>query len=257
MPRLAANLSLMFTEFAFLDRFGAAARAGFKGVEFLFPYAWPATDIRARLEDAGLRLVLFNISPGHWDAGERGLAGLAGREDDFARALDEALNYAEILHCPRLHAMSGLNGQGACRDVLEANLDKASRAAASTGIEILVEPINTFDMPDYFLTRTGEAAEIIAAVGAPNLGLQLDLYHRHRMEGDVEGAIRRHAGIVRHYQIAGPPDRGEPIPSDLDVGDLFRRIDASGFDGWVGCEYRPRGRTEDGLDWISGLTQQN
>ncbi|MGD9668038.1 MAG: 2-oxo-tetronate isomerase [Hyphomicrobiaceae bacterium] len=255
MPRLAANLSLMFTELDFLDRFGAAARAGFRGVEFLFPYAWPAAEIHSRLEDAGLQQVLFNISPGDWDAGERGLAGLAGREDDFAHALDEALAYAETLRCPRLHAMSGLNGQGARRDVLEANIEKAALKAASAGIEILVEPINTFDMPDYFLSRTEQAADIIAAVGLPNIGLQLDLYHRYRMEGDAEGAIARYAGIVRHYQIAGPPDRGEPIPSDLDVSDLFGRIDASGYKGWVGCEYRPRGRTEDGLAWMRGVVQ--
>lgn len=253
MPRLAANLSLMFTERAFLDRFNAAAQAGFKGVEFLFPYAWTAAEIRARLDEAGLQQVLFNISPGDWDSGERGLAALAGREDDFSRALDQALDYAVILGCPRLHAMSGLVAQGARRDVLEANIDKAARAAASAGIEILLEPINSFDMPDYFLTRTAEAADLIAAVGASNVGLQLDLYHRHRMEGDAGSAIERYCGIVRHYQIAGPPDRGEPIPSELDVGAHFARIDASGFAGWVGCEYRPRGRTQDGLGWLAGL----
>ena len=250
MPRLAANLSLMFNELAFLDRFEAASRAGFKGVEFLFPYAWPAAEIRARLDRAGLQQVLFNISPGDWDGGERGLAGLSGREDDFARALDEALGYAEVLNCPRLHAMAGLNGHGARRDVLERNLDKAARAAASGGIEILIEPINTFDMPDYFLMRTQQAAEIIAAVGAPNLRLQLDLYHRDRMEGDVEAAVVQYSDIVSHYQIADPPDRGEPVSGDLNVGELFARIDASGFNGWVGCEYRPRGTTEDGLVWL-------
>lgn len=250
MPKLAANVSFLFTELDFLDRFAAARRAGFQGVEFLFPYAWPAAEIRARLDEAGLQQVLFNISPGDWDGGERGLAGLAGREDDFMRALDQALKYAEILGCPRLHAMAGLNGQGARRDVLEANLEKAASAAASCGIEILIEPINTFDMPDYFLTRARQAADIIAAVGAANLGLQLDLYHRHRMEGDVEGAIERYCGIVSHYQIADPPDRGEPVSGDFKVGDILARIDASGFDGWVGCEYRPRGATEDGLIWM-------
>lgn len=200
-----------------------------------------------------MQQVLFNISPGDWDSGERGLAALAGREDDFARALDQALDYAVILGCPRLHAMSGLAAHGARRDVLEANIEKAARVAASTGIEIVLEPINSFDMPDYFLTRTAQTADVIAAVGAANLGLQLDLYHRHRMEGDVEGAIDRYAAIVTHYQIAGPPDRGEPIPSELDIPALFARIDASVFDGWVGCEYRPRGQTEAGLTWLDGL----
>lgn len=250
MPRLAANLSLMFTELAFLDRFSAASRNGFKAVEFLFPYAWPASELRARLDDAGVQQVLFNVSPGDWDAGERGLAGLAGREDDFARAFDEALVYAETLQCRRLHVMSGLTAHGARRDVLEDNLDNAARVAASAGIEILIEPINTFDMPDYFLTQTKQAAEIIASVGASNLKLQFDLYHRHRMEGEVEAAIAKYADIAGHYQIACPPDRGEPVPSELNVGDLFARIDASGFDGFVGCEYRPRGRTEDGLGWL-------
>lgn len=253
MPRLAANLSLMFNEAAFLDRFAAAAAAGFAGVEFLFPYPWHADEIRSKLEASGLQQVLFNISPGDWDAGDRGLAAVPGREDEFARALDQALSYAEVLSCPRLHAMSGLIAHGARRDVLEANLEKAARVAATAGVEILIEPINTFDMPDYFLTHTQQAADIIAAVGADNLGLQLDLYHRHRMEGDVEGAIARYGGIARHYQIAGPPDRGEPIPSDLDVVDLFGLIDASGFAGWMGCEYRPRGDTLAGLVWRDGL----
>lgn len=253
MPRLAANLSLMFTELPFLDRFAAAARAGFKGVEFLFPYAIPAAEIRARLEDAGLELVLFNIAPGDWDKGERGLAALPGREHDFAHALDHALNYAAALGCKRLHAMAGLDAQQARRDVYERNLALASDRAASAGVTVLIEPINTFDMPGYFLTHTAKAAEVIAAVGSPNLGLQLDLYHRHRMEGDVASAIKGYESITRHYQIAGPPDRGEPIPSDLDVRALFAAIDATGYGGWVGCEYRPRADTESGLIWRQRL----
>ncbi len=256
MVRLAANLSLMFTEREFLDRFAAAARSGFSGVEFLFPYDWPAREIRARLDDSQLEQVLFNIRPGDFAGGERGLAALAGRESDFDRALDEALDYAEVLGCRQLHAMSGLVAHGARRDVLERNLEEAARRAAPAGIDILIEPINPIDMPDYFLTHTQQAADIIAAVGAPNLGLQLDLYHRHRVEGEVAGAIARYASITRHYQIAGPPDRGEPVPSELDVADLFARIDAMGYSGWIGCEYRPRGRTEDGLGWRDAVMRK-
>ena len=249
MPRLAANVSMLFTEHAFLDRLAAAAQAGFAGVEFLFPYAWQAADIKARLDDAGVELVLFNMSPGDWDNGERGLAALPGREGQFARALDEALGYAQALGCRRLHAMAGLTTAGANRETYLANLEIAARAAASAGIDILIEPINTFDMPGYFLTRTAEAAAIIRDVGASNLRLQLDLYHRHRMEGDVAGALRDYAPLVAHYQIAGPPDRGEPIPSELDVPALFGAIDDTGYAGWIGCEYRPRNGTLAGLSW--------
>jgi hydroxypyruvate isomerase len=208
MPRLAANQSLMFSELAFLDRFAVAGAADFQGVEFLFPCDWPAKDIRVRLNDAGLVQVLFNISAGDFAGGERGLTALAGREDDFARALHQALDYALVLACSQLHAMSGLVAHGAQRGVLETNLAKASDLAAPTGVDVLIEAINAIDMPGYFFTHRQQAADIIAAVGAPNFGLQFDLYHRHRVEGDAAGAIDCYAGIIRHYQIAGPPDRG-------------------------------------------------
>lgn len=249
MPRLAANLSFLFTELAFLDRFAAAAKAGFTGVEFLFPYAWPAADIRRRLDDHGLEMVLFNIAPGEWDRGERGLAAIADAEARFACALAQALDYAAALGAPRLHAMAGLDAHGARRETYLANLAYAAVQAAPFGIDILIEPINPFDMPGYHLTRTADAAGVIGAVGASNLRLQLDLYHRHRTEGDALGAVRDYAPLVGHYQIAGPPDRGEPIPSELDVGALFAAIEASGFQGFVGCEYRPRGDTVAGLGW--------
>lgn len=249
MPRFAANLSFLFTDLPFLDRFAAAARAGFKGAEFMFPYAVPAADIRARLDDSGLSLVLFNLPPGHWDKGERGFAALAGREDEFAAAVDLALTYAEALGCPRLHAMAGLATHGATRDAYVANLRLAASWAAPLGIDILIEPINTRDMPGYFLTRTAEARDVIAEVGAPNLGLQFDLYHRHLMEGDVEGAIAEFGPLARHYQCADPPDRGEPSKATLNYPRLFESIDASGYTGWIGCEYKPRGATLAGLDW--------
>jgi len=249
MPRFAANLSFLFTELPFLERFEAAAKAGFKGVEFMFPYATPAADIKSRLEATGLALVLFNLPPGHWDKGERGFAALSGREDEFASAVDLALSYAETLGCPRLHAMAGLATRGASREAYVANLRLAAAWAAPLGIDILIEPINTRDMPGYFLTRTADARDVIAEVGAPNLGLQLDLYHRHLMEGEVEAAIREYAPLVRHIQCAGPPDRGEPDAGALDYATLFRLIDALGYQGWIGCEYKPRGGTLAGLGW--------
>lgn len=256
MPKLAANVSFLFTELDFLDRFAAARRAGFQGVEFLFPYAWPVSEIKARLDDNGLTLALFNIAPGDWEAGERGLAALPDREPAFRRALDEALAYAAALGCPRLHAMAGLVDRGATRDVYVSNLAIASVAARDSAVDILIEPINTIDMPGYLLSNTGDAAAIIAEVGAPNLRLQLDLYHRQRMEGDVAEAISTFGHLVGHYQIAGPPDRGEPIPSELDVAALFAAIDASGYDGWMGCEYRPRNGTLAGLAWREGISNR-
>lgn len=251
MPRLAANLSFLFTELDFLDRFAAARAAGFSAVEFLFPYAYSARDLRQRLDDNGLELALFNISPGNWDAGERGLAGLPARTRDFRAAVEQALDYANALGCRRLHAMAGLAAQGADLATCVRNLAHAAERARPHGIDILIEPINTFDMPGYLLNATEEAAQIIAAVGLPNLRLQLDLYHRHRMEGDPLHAIRDYAPLVAHYQIAGPPDRGEPVPSDLDVPALFAAIDATGYDGFVGCEYRPRAGTLPGLVWTT------
>jgi len=254
MPRLAANLSLMFTELAFLDRFEAAAGAGFKGVEFLFPYDWHPQEIAARLDGAALEMVLFNLHPGAWDEGERGLAALPGRESAFRAALDEALRYAETLGCRRLHAMAGLESAGARRDVYVENLAYAAAAAAPHGIEILIEPINTIDMPGYFLTRTAQALDVIAEVGQPNLALQLDLYHRQRMEGQVLEGIAAARSRTRHYQIAAARDRGEPEAGDaIDFAAAFRAIDATGYGGWIGCEYRPRGGTLAGLDWTEQL----
>lgn len=249
MARLAANLSMMFTEVAFLDRFEAAAKAGFKGVEFLFPYAFEVNEIRARLDALGLQVVLFNLPPGHWDEGERGITALKGREDEFAAGVDLALRYAEALGCPRVHAMAGLVAHGADRGTYMRNLALASEWARGEGVEILIEPINTFDMPGYFLSTTEAASEFIKEIKVPNLGLQFDLYHRHRMQGGVIEAIAEFAPIARHYQCANPPDRSEPGRDVLDYARVFQAIDATGFTGWIGCEYKPRGNTTDGLGW--------
>lgn len=249
MPRFAANLSMLFTEVPFLDRFEAAAKAGFKGVEFLFPYAFDAGDIRSRLDANGLEVVLFNLPPGHWDEGERGITALKGREDEFAAGVDLALRYAEALGCPRVHAMAGLDAHGTDRDVYLKNLALAADWARGEGVDILIEPINTFDMPGYFLTTTEAARDVIREVGAPNLGLQFDLYHRHRMQGGVLDAIAEFAPIARHYQCANPPDRSEPQLDVLDYRRVFEAIDQTGFTGWIGCEYKPKGATLEGLGW--------
>ena len=249
MPRFAANLSMLFTEVPFLDRFEAAAKAGFKGVEFLFPYAFDVDDIRARLDQLGLKVVLFNLPPGHWDEGERGITALKGREDEFAAGVDLALRYAEALGCPRVHAMAGLDAHGTDRDVYLKNLTLAAEWARGDDVDILIEPINTFDMPGYFLTTTEAARDVIREVGAANLGLQFDLYHRHRMQGGVLEAIAEFAPIARHYQCANPPDRSEPAVDSHEYRRIFEAIDSTGFTGWIGCEYKPRGTTLEGLEW--------
>jgi hydroxypyruvate isomerase len=250
MPRFAANLSMLFTEVPFLDRFEAAAKAGFKGVEFLFPYAFDADDIRALLDRLGLEVVLFNLPPGHWDEGERGITALKDREDEFAAGVDLALRYAEALGCPRVHAMAGLDRHGSDRDVYLRNLTLAADWALGEGVDILIEPINTFDMPGYFLTTTEAARDVIQEVGAANLGLQFDLYHRHRMQGGILEAIAEFAPIARHYQCANPPDRSEPGVDGLDYRRVFEAIDRTGFKGWIGCEYKPKGSTLEGLEWL-------
>lgn len=249
MPRFAANLTMMFNEVPFLDRFEAAAKAGFKGVEILFPYEYAIDEIAARLKANGLQLVLFNTPPGDWNKGERGLAALPGREAEFEAALRQALKYAEALGCPRVHVMAGLVHHGASRASYIANLKKAATIARDHGVELLIEPINTRDIPGFFLNRTSEARAVIYEVGEPNLKLQFDIYHRQVMEGDVATAIREYAPLTRHYQLANPPDRGEPDEGELNYAWLFRLIDETGFDGWIGCEYRPRRGTIEGLKW--------
>ncbi len=258
MPRFSANLSFLFTEVPFQNRFKVAADAGFKGVEFLFPYEWPAEELAGLAAENGLEIVLFNIWPGDWDQGWRGLAGVPGQEQVFLERLDQALGYARKLGCRRLHAMAGLKAHGANYETLTANLRLAARQAAADGVIILTEPINRRDMPGYLVHRTSQARDVIAAVGAANLRLQFDLYHRHIEEGRVAEAIKEFGGMAAHYQIAAPPDRGEPVigSSDgggLDYAPLFKLIDDTGFDGWIGCEYRPRGETKAGLGWLKDV----
>ena len=254
MPRFAANLSMMYQEHAFLDRFGAAAKDGFKGIEFLFPYAHPAADIRARLTEHGLAQALFNGPPGDWDAGERGLASLPGRETEFKQGVASALEYARVLGNARVHLMAGLIRPGEerarQRETYVRNLAYAAKEAASAGVTVVIEPINTRDIPGFFLNRQDEAHAICAEVGAPNLKVQMDFYHCQIVEGDLAMKLRKYIAGVGHIQIAGVPERQEPDLGEINYAYLFRLMDELGYAGWVGCEYRPRGATGAGLGWL-------
>jgi hydroxypyruvate isomerase len=256
MVKFAANLSMLYTEHDFLDRFHEAAQDGFTAVEFLFPYAWPVAELAVRLRDAGLSQVLFNAPPGREDAGERGLACLPGREAEFRDGIARALEYAEGLSCPRIHVMAGLAPQGAnhtqLRDTYVRNLAWAAEAAAKANRDVLMEPINTRDIPGYFLNRQADAHSIVDEVGASNLKVQMDLYHCQIVEGDLEMRIRQYipTGKVGHMQIAGVPARHEPDTGEVNFPHLFRVLDELGYDGWIGCEYRPAGATRAGLGWL-------
>ena len=275
MPKFAANLSMLYNELPFLDRFEAAARDGFLGVECLFPYAWSAQEMAARLQGNGLRQVLLNAPPGGtdaassvaaWDSALRGTACVLGREAEFRQGVEMALAYAETLDCPRIHLMAGLVAPGVERDAVRAtyvaNLRWAAAQAAQAGRGVLIEPINARDMPRYFLNRQDHAHEIVAEVGAPNLQVQMDLYHCQIVEGDVATKLRQYlpTGRVGHIQIAGVPERHEPDSGELNDRYLLGVLDTvaaqCGWDGWVGCEYRPRrgavpGGTSDGLGWMA------
>jgi hydroxypyruvate isomerase len=259
MPQFAANLSMMYTEHDFLDRFAAAAEDGFRAVEFLFPYAYRAAELRACLDAHGLEQVLFNAPPGDWEAGERGFASQPGREAEFRGAIENALEYAVALACPRVHVMAGLVSADETAlhrarrlSTYESNLARAAAQARSAGIDILIEPINGRDMPGYLLSRQSDAHAVVERVGAPNLRVQLDLYHCQIVEGDLTTTLRRDLpkGRVGHLQVAGVPDRHEPDAGELNVRHLFSVVDDLGYDGWIGCEYRPRAGTSEGLEWL-------
>ena len=250
MPKFAANLSFLYNEHAFLDRFAAAAADGFRAVEFLFPYDETPARVAAAARAAGVAIVLFNLPPGDWERGERGLAALKGREAEFDAALAKALDYAQALGCPRVHAMAGRVEDGADFATYLANLRRAAPVAAARGIGLAIEPINTRDIPGYFLNRQDEAHAICAAVGSPALGVQMDLYHCQIVEGDVARKIEKFLPGVCHMQIAGVPDRHEPSEGELAYPYLFELIDRLGYAGHIGCEYRPRAGTSAGLGWL-------
>jgi hydroxypyruvate isomerase len=255
MPRFAANLSMMFNEVPFLDRFALAAKAGFKGVEFLFPYDHPAAEIAARLKDNGLQQVLFNAPAGDFGKGERGMAAIPGKQAAFRDSIKIALEYANVLACPRLHIMAGLKPEGVAHDTLTAvygaNLAYAAEECAKAGVKPIIEPINHRDIPGFFLNTTDQAAAIIAAIGPEKLGLQFDLYHCQITEGDVVKRVEKHLPLIAHMQVADTPGRHEPGTGEVNWPFVFKTIDALGFRGWIGCEYRPAGETLAGLSWFA------
>jgi hydroxypyruvate isomerase len=253
MPRLAANLSMMFNEVPFLERFGAARKAGFEGVEFLFPYEYPAAELRSRMVGEGLTQVLFNMPPGDWANGERGLAALPGRQSDFREGVKRALDYAATLECRRVHCMAGIVPAGipqaTAAAVYAANLSWAAEQARPAGVKLMIEPINHRDMPGYFLNTQAQGAAIVEAIGTDRLGLQFDLYHVQITEGDITKRMEQFMPVIDHMQIADVPARNEPGTGEIGWEFVLRRIDELGYMGWVGCEYRPAGDTVAGLSW--------
>jgi hydroxypyruvate isomerase len=251
MPKFAANLTMMFNEWEFLDRFAAAADAGFRAVEFLFPYAWEPDEIAKRLASHGLTPALFNLPPGAWEAGERGLAALPERAADFRNSVATALRYAAATGVQRLHVMSGnadsndLKARAAYEDSLRYAVDQIG----AQGLDVVIEPINRRDMPAFFLNDFGYAAELIGRLGLPRLKLQYDIYHRQILHGDIVKSLEAMMPIIGHVQTASVPARNEPGTGELNDDFVFRRLDDLGYAGFVGCEYRPAGKTLDGLSW--------
>jgi len=254
MPRFAANLTLLFTEVPFPDRFASAARAGFDGVEYLFPYDHDPRRLRALLDEHHLTQVLHNLPAGDWSAGERGIACHPRRTAEFADGLDRAVEYAVALGCDRLNCLAGIVPPGVdaaeAHATLVGNLKVAAPRLAAAGIKLLIEPINTRDVPGFFLNRTSQAVDIVREVGSDNLFLQYDVYHMQIMEGDLAKTIERHLPLIAHIQLADVPGRHEPGTGTIAFDSLLAGIDRLGYGGWVGCEYNPAGSTEEGLGWL-------
>lgn len=257
MPRLAANLTMLFTEHPFLERFAAAARSGFGHVEFLFPYEHPAGEVRAALHDAGLGQVLFNLPAGDWAAGDRGIAADPGRVDEFRTGVDRALEYAAALDCPRLNCLAGLRLDGVAHAeqwaTLVGNVRYAAGRLAEEGRTLLVEPVNDKDVADFFLPTTADAIRLLDQVGDPGVRLQFDVYHVQRMEGDVTARLRALLGRIAHVQVADNPGRHQPGTGELNFAFLFDELDRLGYDGFVGLEYVPDPDTAGSLAWRERL----
>lgn len=259
MPKFAANLSMMYNEGAFLERFALAAADGFKAVEFMFPYAHSAAAVAEAARAAKLQTVLFNLPPGDFDKGERGLAAIPGREGEFARSIETAVAYAKALDCPCLHVMAGIAtglDRARCQATYIANLKKAVAATEGTGLTLVIEPINPIDIPGYFINTQAEGHAVRQAVGSPRLKVQMDLYHIQMWEGNIAAKMRQYidkdGNNVGHVQIAGVPGRNEPDIGEINYPFLFDLLDELGYQGWIGCEYRPKGKTSDGLGWLRG-----
>ena len=259
MPKFSANLSMLFTEAPFLDRFGLAAKAGFEAVEFLFPYAFSAQEIKQRLDAHGLKLVLHNLPAGDWEAGERGIACLPDRTDEFRSGVARAIEYATALGVPQLNCLAGKAPIGADEAVLRktfvANLRFAAAELKKAGLKQLIEPINTYDIPAFYLNRTAQAIGILDEVGADNAYVQYDIYHAQRMEGELAATMQRHLARIGHIQLADNPGRNEPGSGEINYPFLFAHLDRIGYRGWIGCEYKPATTTEAGLGWRQKLAQ--
>ncbi|MDI5933448.1 hydroxypyruvate isomerase [Halomonas kalidii] len=254
MPKFAANLSMLFTEVDFLDRFEAAARAGFKGVEYLFPYDHAPAEIKAKLDEHGLTQVLHNLPAGNWGAGERGIACHPDRVEEFREGVERAIEYATALGCKQVNCLAGIQPQGVgidqARQTLVENLRFAADKLEAAGILLLAEPINTRDIPGFFLNRTEQALAIFDEVGSQNLKLQYDIYHMQIMEGDLAPTIEKHLDRIAHVQLADNPGRHEPGTGEIHYPFLFAHLDRLGYQGWIGCEYKPKTTTREGLGWL-------
>jgi hydroxypyruvate isomerase len=257
MPRFAANLTMLFTEQPFLDRFERAAQAGFKAVEFLFPYAYEPEKIKRKLDEHGLTLVLHNLPAGDWDAGERGIACHPDRVNEFRAGVGRAIAYAQVLGVRQLNCLAGKAPTGVADELLRStfvdNLRYAAHALKAAGLRLLIEPINTVDIPGFYLSRTTQAAAILVEVGADNLFIQYDLYHAQRMEGELAATVQKYLPRIGHIQLADNPGRHEPGTGEMNYQFLLAHLDRIGYDGWIGCEYKPATTTEAGLDWRERL----
>ena len=258
MPRYAANLSTMYREHDFADRFGAAARDGFTAVEFMFPYPYPARRLSRLLQEHGLRQVLFNSPPGDWNAGDRGCAAIPGREAEFREGFCKAVEYATVLECPRIHAMAGLMPENGDRERFRStyleNLAWAAERAADAGVDVLIEPIAQRNIPGFFLNRQDEAHAVLAELGKANIKVMMDLFHCQVAEGDLTAKLRRYLAErpsrVGHIQIASVPDRHEPDAGEVNFPYIFQLIEELGYSGWIGLEYIPMAGTSEGLGWL-------
>lgn len=254
MPKFSANLTMLFNEVGFLERFERAAKAGFKGVEYLFPYEWPKEILAEKLEAHGLIQVLHNLPAGNWAQGERGIACIPGREREFQEGVRVAIEYAKALGCTQVNCLVGIPPRDASpeqvRKTLVSNLRFAAQALGDEGIRLLIEPLNNQDIPGFYLVHTKDALKLMEEVDHPNLYLQYDVYHMQVMEGNLINTLRAHFNRILHIQIADSPGRGEPGTGEINFPNLFKALDDLGYPGWIGCEYKPSGRTEESLSWI-------
>ncbi len=254
MPKFAANLTMLFNEVPFLDRFERAAQAGFKAVEFLFPYPFPAAEIKSRLQANGLQLVLHNLPAGNWDGGERGIACLPDRVGEFRDGVARAIEYGTALGAPQLNCLAGKAPAGVAdaslRETFVGNLRYAAGELKKAGLKLLMEPINTYDIPGFYLNRTAQALSIIDEVGSDNLYVQYDIYHAQRMEGELIATMQKNLARIAHIQLADNPGRNEPGTGEIHYGNVFKALDRMGYAGWIGCEYKPATTTEAGLGWL-------